>query len=58
MSCKKWVFDNTLRHRKRNLKRVKDCILSLVDVIRREGFEIYSEPEQRGDFTFIEARKN
>jgi hypothetical protein len=28
---------------------------SLRDIIRKEGFEIYSE-EQRGDFTFIEAR--
>jgi ribosomal RNA-processing protein 8 len=29
---------------------------SLRDIIGKEGFEIYSE-EQRGDFTFIEARK-
>jgi hypothetical protein len=29
---------------------------SLRDIIRKEGFEIYSE-EQRGDFTFIEATK-
>jgi hypothetical protein len=29
---------------------------SLRDIIREEGFEIYSE-EQRGDVTFIEARK-
>jgi hypothetical protein len=29
---------------------------SLRDIIRKEGFEIYSE-EQRGDFTFIETTK-
>lgn len=31
-------------------------LYSLRDIIRKEGFEIYSE-EQRGDFTFIKARK-
>jgi len=30
---------------------------SLRDIMGKEGFEIYSE-DQRGDFTFIEARKN
>jgi hypothetical protein len=35
---------------------MKGRLSKLRDVIKAEGFETYSD-EQRGDFTFIEARE-
>ena len=37
-------------------KSMKGRLSKLRDVIKQRGFEIY-EDEERGDFTFIEARE-
>jgi len=37
-------------------KSLKGRLSKLRDIIKEQGFEIYKE-EQKGDFTFIEARK-
>jgi hypothetical protein len=37
-------------------KSLKGRLSSLRDIINAEGFEIYTD-EERGDFTFIEARE-
>jgi hypothetical protein len=37
-------------------KSLKGRLSSLRDEIQRQGFDIYSD-EERGDFTFIEARE-
>ena len=35
---------------------LKGRLSKLRDIIKKEGFEIYSD-EEKGDFTFIEARE-
>ena len=35
---------------------LRDWLSKLRDVIKEQGFEIYTD-EERGDFTFIEARE-
>jgi hypothetical protein len=37
-------------------KSVKGRMSNIRDTIRKHGFDIYSD-EQKGDFTFIEARE-
>ena len=37
------------------LETLKGTLSKLRDVLREQGFEIYTD-EERGDFTFIEAR--
>ena len=37
-------------------KSLKGRLSKLRDIIKKQGFEIYSD-EERGDFTFIEARE-
>ena len=37
-------------------KSLKGRLSKLRDIIKKQGFEIYSD-EQKGDFTFIEARE-
>jgi hypothetical protein len=37
-------------------KSLKGRLSNLRDAIKEQGFEIYSD-EERGDFTFIEARE-
>jgi len=37
-------------------KSLKGRLSKLCDIIKAEGFEIYTD-EERGDFTFIEARE-
>lgn len=37
-------------------KSIKGRLSNIRDLIKRQGFEIYVD-EERGDFTFIEARE-
>ena len=52
MSCNEWLFVNC----RDTTKSTKGRMSNIRDIIKKQGFDIYSD-EQKGDFTFIEARE-
>jgi hypothetical protein len=51
VSCKEWTLFIA-----ETTKSLSGRLSRLREIIKERGFEIYSD-EERGDFTFIEARK-